>query len=194
MKTGIEYIGSLEHRAFDLLGSLLLAIPSVPVAAAAAIAIKSELGGASSIMRQRRVGMHGSTFDLFKLRTFLDQLADGSNDIGGSEHPLASPRAKLIRKKGLDEVPQLANVICGDMHLVGLRPQLPEVLEERAEADKGLFNDWYWWYERNIGILGDGQAYAHGFGTYNENSSVVCEVMRLDIAGCESASIATQTA
>ena len=112
------------NRALDVAGaSLGLALAS-PVLAAAALAIKLEDGG-PVLYRQRRVGYEGCDFDLLKLRTMVV----GAETMGaGWAVDRGDPRitrvGRVLRRLSLDELPQLWNVVRGDMSLIGPRPTL----------------------------------------------------------------------
>lgn len=107
------------RRVLDLaiaLGGLLLLAPLLAVLA---IAIRLESPG-PAIFRQQRVGRYGRLFRIYKLRTMRSS-ADSSPQITRLGHHL--------RRYKLDELPQLVNVVKGDMGLVGPRPELPEFVE-----------------------------------------------------------------
>jgi lipopolysaccharide/colanic/teichoic acid biosynthesis glycosyltransferase len=108
-------------RAFDLcLAVVALAIVS-PVLALVAFAARLDVG-APVLFRQRRAGRHGRCFVLLKFRT----MRDGA-DLGDAER--LTSLGKLLRRLSLDELPQLWNVVRGDMSMVGPRPLLPEYLD-----------------------------------------------------------------
>ena len=111
-----------------------------PVVAVAAIAIRLDSRG-PILFRQTRVGQHASRFQVLKLRSMTtdaeDRLAElrELNEVDGPLFKMAAdPRVtrvgKLIRKTSIDEIPQLWNVLRGDMSLVGPRPALPDESEE----------------------------------------------------------------
>ncbi len=125
-------------------GAVLGLVGAAPALAAAAVAIKLEDGG-PVLYRQRRVGQDGCDFDLLKLRTMvvdaearLAQLAD-QNEVGGGLFKIkADPRVTTVgiwlRRLSLDELPQLWNVVVGDMSLIGPRPALPREVASYNEA------------------------------------------------------------
>ena len=122
-------------RAMDLvLASLMLAIAS-PFMAVIAIVIRLDSSG-PSIFVQRRVGLHGHEFTMFKFRTMcvdaeaqLDALAHlnagGRRLIRIKDDPRVTHFGALLRRTSLDELPQFVNVLRGEMSLVGPRPQSP---------------------------------------------------------------------
>ncbi|MBK9537710.1 MAG: sugar transferase [Flavobacteriales bacterium] len=111
-------------RLFDLVFSataLLLLLPLLLVLAAA-VAMGSP-GGA--LFRQERVGLNGRSFQLLKFRSMRPgSEAEGQITIGGND-PRITRVGRVLRKTKLDELPQLWNVLLGDMSLVGPRPEVP---------------------------------------------------------------------
>jgi lipopolysaccharide/colanic/teichoic acid biosynthesis glycosyltransferase len=106
-------------RAFDVVASLAIGVVAAPVVALATLAIRATLG-APVLYRQQRVGRGGVVFDILKLRT----MRLGTGDDGARLTPLG----RILRAWSIDELPQLWNVLRGDMSLVGPRPLLPEYL------------------------------------------------------------------
>lgn len=113
-------------RAFDL----ALAVPGVvvagPVMAGVALALKADVGS-PVLFRHRRPGKDGRPFVLLKFRTMTDE-RDAEGNLLPDEERLTKVGA-LVRKLSLDELPQLLNVLKGEMSLVGPRPLLMEYLE-----------------------------------------------------------------
>jgi lipopolysaccharide/colanic/teichoic acid biosynthesis glycosyltransferase len=116
-------------RGLDLgLASLLLVVSS-PLLALAALAIKLESRG-PAFYRQRRVGMGGEPFDLWKLRTMVP----GAEAMGAGIYVLeGDPRitrvGRILRRLSLDELPNLVNVLMGEMAMVGPRPTIQEQVD-----------------------------------------------------------------
>jgi lipopolysaccharide/colanic/teichoic acid biosynthesis glycosyltransferase len=112
------------NRALDVAGAGLGLALASPVLAAAALAIKLDDGG-PVLYRQRRVGYEGRDFDLLKLRTMVvgaeTQGAGWAVDRGD---PRITRVGRVLRRLSLDELPQLWNVVRGDMSLIGPRPTL----------------------------------------------------------------------
>jgi lipopolysaccharide/colanic/teichoic acid biosynthesis glycosyltransferase len=123
-------------RVLDiLLASLLLALSS-PLLAVAALAIRLESPGAV-FYRQRRVGRHGQPFELWKLRTMVP----GAESMGAGIYVLeGDPRitrvGRLLRRFSLDELPNLINVLKGDMAMVGPRPTVQEQVDRYTERQR----------------------------------------------------------
>jgi lipopolysaccharide/colanic/teichoic acid biosynthesis glycosyltransferase len=118
------------NRAVDVVGaSFGLALAS-PVLAAAAVAIKLEDGG-PVLYRQRRVGHRGADFDLLKLRTMVvGAERQGAGFAVNRGDPRITRTGRLLRRLSLDELPQLWNVVRGDMSLIGPRPTLRYQVEQ----------------------------------------------------------------
>ncbi|HMS49899.1 MAG TPA: sugar transferase [Candidatus Saccharibacteria bacterium] len=188
-KTGEAYIQSPEKRAFDVIGAGLLAIGAAPLAGAAALGLCIQQRRPNPLFRQERIGRNSNPFIVNKLRTLSEQGASDLFETFGPTDPRATIFAKFVRKVGLDEWPQFTNILTGDMSLVGVRPQVPIVLEQRQSVDPWLFQDWYYCYEKNPGLFGAGQAYTHDVGYYLENGEVIRTVMKLDIQAFETASL-----
>lgn len=136
----------LLKRIIDLvLGTLGLIFIS-PIMLWVAYKIHKEEPKASVIFKQKRVGRNGKLFTMYKFRSMcvgaeeqLDTLAD-KNEIRGAmfkikEDPRVTEFGKLIRRTSLDELPQLLNVIKGDMSLIGPRPPLQREVAEYTQYD-----------------------------------------------------------
>jgi lipopolysaccharide/colanic/teichoic acid biosynthesis glycosyltransferase len=124
------------RRAIDILVSAAALSLSAPLLALAMLAIRLESPG-SVIYRQRRVGQAGRPFDLFKLRTMVD----GAEHIGaGLAIDAGDSRitrvGALLRRTSLDELPNLLNVLRGEMSLIGPRPTLPVQVEQYTERQR----------------------------------------------------------
>jgi len=117
------------NRVVDAaLAGLGLAIAS-PALAVAAVAIKLEDGG-SALYRQRRVGLHGEEFELVKLRTMnVGAEREGAEYAVNEGDPRITRAGRVLRRLSIDEIPQLWNVVRGDMSLIGPRPTLAYQVE-----------------------------------------------------------------
>ena len=111
-----------------MLGGVGLVVAS-PLLAAAAVAIKVDDGG-PVFYRQRRVGLNGEEFDLLKLRTMVVGAEQKGAGFAVNEgDPRITRAGRFLRRLSLDEVPQLWNVVRGDMSLIGPRPTLAYQVE-----------------------------------------------------------------
>jgi len=124
---------------FDFVSSLLgLAFFSLPILLISLL-IKSEDGG-PIFYRGVRVGRHGKQFRIFKFRTMVVD----AEKMGASSTPEDDPRitkiGKFLRRYKLDEIPQLINVLKGEMSFVGPRPQVPWAVQLYNEEEKKLLS------------------------------------------------------
>ncbi len=121
--------GPHSKRAFDLVFGTIIAFFFLPVMAIAAIAIKLDDRG-PVLYRQRRLGELGDSFEILKLRTMrTDAEADGPQWSEEGDQRVTRV-GRLLRRSHLDEIPQLWNVLRGEMTLVGPRPERPEMVAE----------------------------------------------------------------
>jgi lipopolysaccharide/colanic/teichoic acid biosynthesis glycosyltransferase len=125
------------RRGIDIAVSALALALAAPVLLAAMAAIRLESSG-PVIYRQRRVGRHGRQFDVLKLRTMVD----GAEHIGaGLAIDAGDSRVTrvgaLLRRASLDELPNLLNVLRGEMSLIGPRPTLPVQVAQYTERQRG---------------------------------------------------------
>ena len=127
----------LVKRAFDLLLGAIAFVLLSPVLAAAAAAILLE-DGRPVVFRQWRVGENGRLFQMLKLRSMVVNAEEGPAkpaEIGHQVHkhkrdPRVTSVGRVLRRLSIDEIPQLVNVLRGDMSLVGPRPELPGLVEQ----------------------------------------------------------------
>ena len=115
-------------RILDIAGALVGVVLISPLLAVVWMAVVLE-SGRPGLFRQRRMGRRGSEFTLYKFRTMTVQRGTerGSFDVGSSAR--VTRVGKLLRKTKLDELPQLWNVLVGDMSLVGPRPEVRKWVE-----------------------------------------------------------------
>jgi len=128
-------IGSYGKRLFDLVMSLILLFLSSPLMILVTLASLVESRGRDPILyRQVRVGQNGKLFRLYKFRSMrVDAEADGVARWASKNDSRVTRLGAFIRKTRLDELPQVFNVIGGDMSLVGPRPERPEFVEQLAK-------------------------------------------------------------
>jgi lipopolysaccharide/colanic/teichoic acid biosynthesis glycosyltransferase len=116
-------------RAFDVFAASLILLLASPLLGLAALAIVLEDRGAV-LYRQRRVGKDGKEFELLKLRTMVVGAETMGAGLAVNEgDPRITRAGRLLRRLSLDEVPQLWNVLRGDMSLIGPRPTLAYQVE-----------------------------------------------------------------
>ena len=125
------------RRAFDVLLSGTALLITAPFLLAAATAIRLESRG-SAIYRQRRVGKDGKPFDVLKLRTMVTGAEHMGAGLAVSEGDTRITRVgRLLRRTSLDEVPNLVNVLRGDMAIVGPRPTVPIQVDRYTQRQRG---------------------------------------------------------
>ena len=121
------------NRALDLVIAGLLLVLSAPLLGAAAIAIKIESRG-PVFYRQLRVGLRGRSFELWKLRTMVlgaETMGHGIYVLEGDQR--ITRVGRLLRRFSLDELPNLLNVLAGDLAIVGPRPTVREQVDRYNE-------------------------------------------------------------
>lgn len=112
-------------RIIDIAIAVIALVVLSPVIAIAAVVIKFGSRG-PVLYRQRRVGLGGAEFELLKLRTMVE----GSDPVGigtavGRDDPRVTAAGRILRRTSLDEIPNLVNVLRGEMAIVGPRPTIP---------------------------------------------------------------------
>lgn len=112
-------------RLFDIVASTIGLLLLAPVIAAVAFQIRRKLGS-PVLFRQMRPGKDGKPFEMIKFRTMRDAIGKDGNPLPDSER--MTPFGSFLRSASLDELPELWNVLKGDMSLVGPRPLLMEYL------------------------------------------------------------------
>ncbi len=146
-------------RAFDLIVATLTILAVAPVLVVVAAAIKANDRG-PVLFKQQRIGRNGVPFEMLKFRSMVinaedlkAELATSSERSGPlfklSNDPRVTPIGRVIRELSIDELPQLINILRGDMSLVGPRPALPDeaaqfdtILERRNVVTPGLTGLW----------------------------------------------------
>jgi lipopolysaccharide/colanic/teichoic acid biosynthesis glycosyltransferase len=125
----------LLKRGLDILLSLSALIVLSPLSAVIAIAIKLDSNG-PAIFKQERAGKNGKPFTLYKFRTMkTDAEPFGSSPKTGTD-PRLTKMGRILREYSLDELPQLVNVLSGDMSVVGPRPLYLSQIAEWSERQK----------------------------------------------------------
>jgi exopolysaccharide biosynthesis polyprenyl glycosylphosphotransferase len=166
--SNIEGLNWVIKRGFDIVAAALLLVLCAPILLAAALAV-ALLDGRPLLFRQKRVGIHGKPFELLKFRTMRANCAEHAHrefvkgwitNNGGGNHnghtvykmerdPRITSVGAWLRKLSIDELPQLINVLRGEMSLIGPRPALPYELEHyqswhrhRLDAPPGITGLW----------------------------------------------------
>lgn len=160
----------LVKRLFDLVCSIILLIPIGIIIVISAIFIKAEDGGPVFYMAER-TGRFGKQFRMFKLRSMKVnapdiRLADGST-YNGDDDPRVTRFGKFARKTSIDELPQVINILKGDMSFIGPRPDTPMYLDKYTDEERIVLTV-------RPGITGYNQA-------INRNSVLTKEKLKNDI-------------
>lgn len=156
----IERARLVVKRGMDVVGATVLLLLTLPVLAAAAAAVRLGDRG-PALFRQERVGLDGRLFTIYKLRTMvvdqdavIDRAVYEARERAGlltklPNDPRVTTVGRWLRRSSVDELPQLFNVLRGDMSLVGPRPLVtlqldpfPEISRERCRMRPGLTGPW----------------------------------------------------
>jgi len=162
-----QRIKPVGDRVAAFCALLVFAIPMVLIAAAVAISM-----GRPIIFRQRRVGLNGQVFNVLKFRTMgtdrrgtkLSVVADQRLTHKSDHDPRHTKVGRILRRLSLDELPQLINILRGDMSVVGPRPELESVVNANSYPDN--------LDQRHLvrpGLVGLWQISARGEGPMHEN-------------------------
>ena len=166
-------------RAMDLVLCFIAMIPSSVIMLIIAIAIKLEDGG-SVFYRQRRVTKDGKQFDILKFRSMIENAeADGKPHPATDNDDRITKVGKVIRALRVDELPQLLNIIKGDMSIVGPRPERVEHCE--------MYGAQIPEFEFRNKVKGGLTGYAQVYGKYN---TTALDKLRLDLMYIENYSLA----
>lgn len=145
-------LGGISKRIVDMLGAIACLVVFSPIMLLVALLVRIS-GPGPVIFKQRRVSLGGELFDIYKFRTMhhvSDETrapaveSDADEPVSGShpewtrrDDPRVTTIGSFLRRSSLDELPQLLNVLLGDMSLVGPRPERPELIERFREDWRG---------------------------------------------------------
>lgn len=146
VKTPMRGVGQIIKRLFDVVVTSILLVFVSPILIITAISIKLDSKG-PVLYRQQRIGKNGQMLHMFKFRSMIvnadeqKELLDAQNEADGpvfkiKNDPRVTKVGRFIRKYSIDELPQLFNVLKGEMSLVGPRPPVPSEVEK--------YGDWEW--------------------------------------------------
>lgn len=116
--------GAALKRVFDIAAASLGLVLFSPVLLACALAVRLSSPG-PTLFKQERIGRYGKPFKILKFRTMCDPGSGFVREITVGRDPRITPIGERLRRWKLDEIPQLWNVVVGDMSLVGPRPEVP---------------------------------------------------------------------
>ena len=138
----------LAKRLLDLVGASFMILATLPVSIVAALWVKLSSKG-PVFFQQERIGRDGKPFKMFKFRSMYTSAPKYGASPMESNDPRITPAGQFLRKTSLDELPQLINVVLGEMSLVGPRPEMPYVVAEytpqqrqRFKVQQGLTGMW----------------------------------------------------
>ncbi len=155
----LEYEERVIKRAWDILFSLFLMIITSPILLITAAAIRISDGG-PVFYRQIRCTKNANEFEILKFRSMVvDAEKQGQAMLATENDPRITPVGRIIRKLRIDELPQLFNVLRGDMSFVGPRPERPEFIQKYMEE----MPEFSYRMKIRAGITG----YAQLYGKYN---------------------------
>jgi lipopolysaccharide/colanic/teichoic acid biosynthesis glycosyltransferase len=158
-------------RLFDILGSVCGLVLLTPLFALIALAIKLDSRG-PVFFRQKRVGLGGEPFQIFKFRSMVVDAPKLGPFYTSTNDPRITPVGRILRKTSLDELPQILNVLLGEMSIVGPRPNVFEQRDQYTEEE---------WNLRNSvlpGITGLAQATRRSAATTEERNSLDLDYVR----------------
>ena len=177
--------GILAKRILDVVGSLVVIVLCAPLFLLSAIMIKRQSPGPVFFM-QTRVGQDGKPFRIFKFRTMHVHLSGDAPKPSNASDPRITRIGKWLRRYSLDELPQILNVLRGEMSLVGPRPEMAFIVDnygalerERLRVKPGLTGLWQISYARGEAIHEniDYDLY------YIENQSFLLDLVILALTG-----------
>jgi len=123
-------------RLFDIVFSILGIFVLAPVYIIVYISIKLFMKDGPVVFKQKRVGKYGDFFTIYKFRTMSNEYHSSTITVGGESH--ITNIGKVLRKYKLDEIPELLNVLVGDMSFVGPRPDVPGYADKLQGEDRRI--------------------------------------------------------
>jgi lipopolysaccharide/colanic/teichoic acid biosynthesis glycosyltransferase len=158
-KTGPEYLNSKGKRSLDIIGAATVGLALVPAGAVAYTAAAIDNRSLQPFFRHERVGSHGNRFTLTKLKTLKSELV--VDNLGrGPKDPRATGIGRMLRRYGLDEIPQIQSILEGEMSLLGIRPTTDAQIKFYEEHSPRKFGEWFSAYEAGRqGLIGPAQIF-----------------------------------
>ncbi len=178
--TGLSIIQKFCKRVFDLTLSLIAMIPAAPIMLIVALAIKVEDRG-PVFYRQKRVTINGKEFDILKFRSMIVDAEKGGYNMNmraNGKDPRITRVGAFIRACRIDELPQILNIIKGDMSIVGPRPERVENIKQYSEEIPE--------FQDRLKVKGGLTGYAQIYGKYNTSAY---DKVRLDLMYIENYSL-----
>lgn len=177
-----EYVLTMDQRFFkriiDLVCAIILAVVASPIMLVTAITVKLYDGG-PVLYKQVRVTRGNKEFKIMKFRSMrVDAEKDGVARLASKNDSRITPIGKFIRKVRIDELPQLFNIIKGDMSFIGPRPERPEIIKQYVEE----MPEFAYRTKVKAGLAG----YAQVYGKYN---TTPYDKLKLDLTYIENYSL-----
>lgn len=129
----------MTKRLFDILVTLMIGVVLFPIALIVSLMILLE-GGGGVFFKQERIGLHGKPFYLWKFRTMKKNSEERGQLTIGMKDDRITKLGIFLRKYKLDEIPQLLNVLTGEMSLVGPRPEVKKYVDLYNEEQRKILN------------------------------------------------------
>jgi exopolysaccharide biosynthesis polyprenyl glycosylphosphotransferase len=155
---GLTFEQKLGKRTFDIVVSAIMLVALLPISLVIAIVIKITDGG-PVLYKQERLTYGGKHFYVYKFRSMIQDAEKNGAQLASDNDRRVTPIGKLIRACRCDEIPQLINVLKGDMSIVGPRPERPELCEEYQKT----IPDFHFRLHVKAGLTG----YAQVIGLYD---------------------------
>lgn len=175
---GLRYEERIIKRLVDLIGSSVGILLLSPLLILIAIAVKASDGG-PALYTQQRLTRNGKVFEIYKFRSMrIDSEADNIARLAAKDDQRITPIGKLLRKSHFDELPQLFNILKGDMSIVGPRPERPDIAEQYSK----VIPEFSYRLKVKAGLTG----YAQVYGQYN---TTPYDKLKLDLFYIENYSI-----
>lgn len=130
--------GNFIKRLIDIIFSIVLLIISTPIIIIAAIVIKLDSKGPVFFV-QDRTGLNGKPFKMIKFRGMVNNALEIGPELTQRDDPRITRVGKILRRTSIDEIPQMFNVLKGDMSLVGPRPEITSITSKYSEEQKEVF-------------------------------------------------------
>ena len=176
--TGLSIMQKGIKRLMDIILCVIAMIPATPIMLIIALAIKLEDGG-PVFYKQKRVTRGGETFDILKFRSMIVNAEQAGISIPATgDDPRITKVGKVIRALRVDELPQILNILKGDMSVVGPRPERVEHVEEYTKEIPE--------FEYRLKVKGGLTGYAQIYGKYNTSAY---DKLRMDLMYIENYSL-----
>lgn len=175
---GFTFEQKVIKRLMDIVISLILLVLTSPVMLVTAAAIKLQDGG-TVFHRQTRLTMGGAEFDVYKFRSMImNAEKDGVARLAAEKDVRVTPVGRVIRSTRIDELPQLINILKGEMSLVGPRPERPQIAAEYREYMPE--------FDYRLKVKGGLTGFAQIYGKYN---TTPYDKLKLDLMYIENYSL-----